>query len=68
MFSVLIATSHCYETARELHGLIALSVMTFGLVVLAVYLVTCSIRRLRHYDRVIRGYKEKHAVLVLLLD
>ena len=58
VFSVLIATSHYYETGRVLHWLIPLLVITLGLVVLAVYLVTRSIRRLWHYDRVIRDYKK----------
>jgi len=40
-----------------------LLVLTPGLVVLAICLVTRSIRRLWHYDRVIREYKRKHAIL-----
>lgn len=67
VFSVLIATSHFYEAMQVLHWLIPLLLITLGLVVLAVYLVTRSVRRLWYYDRVIRDYKKKHTVLALLL-
>lgn len=67
VLSVLIATSHYYEAGRVLHWLLPLIVLTLGLVVLAIYLVTRSIRRLWHYDRVIGDYKRKHAVLSFLV-
>ena len=67
VLSVLIATSHFYEAERVLHWLLPLLVLTLGLVVLAIYLVHRSIRRLWHYDRVIREYKRKHDVLSFLM-
>jgi uncharacterized protein YybS (DUF2232 family) len=66
VLSVLIATSKLYETAQVMHWLLPLLVLTLGLVVLAIYLVHRSIRRLWHYDRVIREYQKKHAVLAFL--
>ena len=45
-----------------------LLVLTLGLVVLAIYLVTRRIRRLWHYDRLIREYKRKHAILSFLAE
>ncbi len=67
VLSVLIATSKFYEADRVLHWLVPLLVITAGLIVLAIYMVTRSIRRLWHYDRVIREYKRKHAVLSFLV-
>ncbi len=67
VFSVLIATSHFYETGRVLHWLLPLLAITLGLIVLAVYFVTRSIRRLWFYDRVIRDYKKQHPILSILL-
>jgi uncharacterized membrane protein YidH (DUF202 family) len=67
VLSVLVATSHFYETSRVLHWLVPLLVLTLGLVVLAIYLVHRSILRLWRYDRVIREYKQKHAILAFLV-
>ena len=67
VLSVLIATSKLYETAQVMHWLLPLLVLTLGLVVLAIYLVHRSILRLWHYDRVIREYQRKHAVLSFLV-
>jgi len=66
VLSVLIATSRLYEAGLVLHWLLPFLVLTPGLVVLAIYLVTRSIRRLWHYDRVIREYKRNHAILSFL--
>jgi len=46
-----------------LRRLLPLLVRTPGLVALALCLVIRSIRRLWHYDRVIREYKRSHAIL-----
>ena len=68
VLSVLIATSRSYDAAHVLHWLIPLLAITLGLFVLAVYLVTRSIRKIWHYDRLIRAYQKKHSVFVELLD
>lgn len=67
VLSVLVATSKLYEADRVLHWLLPLLAITVGLIVLAIYMVTRSIRRLWHYDRVIRDYKRKHAILAFLV-
>ena len=67
VLSVLIATSKLYEPAKVMHWLLPLLVLTLGLVVLAIYLVHRSILRLWRYDRVIREYKRKHAILAFLV-
>lgn len=66
VLSVLIATSRSYDTARVLHWLVPLLAISAGLVVLATYLVFRSIRRIWHYDRVIREFQAKHSVLAHL--
>ncbi len=67
VLSVLIATSRSYEAARVLHWLLPLLAINLGLCVLAVYLVVRSIRKIRHYDQVIREFQSKHRVLATLL-
>lgn len=68
VLSVLIATSRSYEATHVLHWLIPLLAINLGLCVLAVYLVVRSIRKIRHYDQVIRDFQSKHRVLATLLD
>lgn len=68
VLSVLIATSRSYEATRVLHWLVPLLAINLGLCVLAVYLVLRSIRKIRHYDQVIREFQSKHRVLAALLD
>jgi len=67
VLSVLIATSKLYETEKVMHWLLPLVGISVGLLVLAIYLVHRSILRLWRYDRVIREYKQKHAVLAFLV-
>ncbi len=67
VLSVLIATSRSYDINRVWHWLLPLLAISLGLFVLAVYLVTRSIRKIWHYDRVIREYQKKHSVLAELL-
>jgi uncharacterized membrane protein YidH (DUF202 family) len=67
VLSVLIATSRSYDTARVLHWLLPLLLLNLALVVLAVYLVLRSIRKIWHYDRVIREFKSKHRMLADML-
>lgn len=64
---MLIATPYFYEAGRVLDWLPPFLVVTLALLVLAIYFVTRSIRRLWHYDRVIREYKRKHAILAVLV-
>ena len=67
VLSVLIATSRSYEISRVMHWLVPLLLLNLGLIVLAVYLVTRALRRLRHYNRVIEEYKRRHHRLAKLL-
>jgi uncharacterized membrane protein YkgB len=67
VLSVLIATSKSYEVREVLYWLVPLVLLNLGLVALAVYLVTRSVIRIRHYDRLIDSLKTKNARLAELL-
>lgn len=67
VLSVLIATSKSYEMQKVMHWLLPLLLINLGLLVLAVYLVVHALRRLRHYNRLIDGFKRKHTRLAELL-
>ena len=68
VLSVLIATSRSYEAEKVLHWLLPLLLLNLGLVSLAVYLIVHAIRRIHHYDRMIREFKRQHSRLAQLLD
>jgi len=67
VLSVLIATSKAYELSRVLHWLVPLLLINLGLVALAVYLTFRALRKLWHYDRLIREFKRTHHRLAELL-
>ena len=68
VLSVLVATSRFYNALEVLPLLLMLAVINLGLIVLAIYLIARSIRRLHHYDRLILELKRKHSKLAELLD
>jgi hypothetical protein len=68
VLSVLIATSKFYEIQNVLLWLVPLLLLSLGLVVLGVYLITRAMRHIRHYDRMIAGLKSKHNKLAEFLD
>lgn len=68
VLSILITTSRSYEWREVMHWLVPLLVINLGLTALAVYLITHSFRRLRHYDRLIAELRKKHSRLAELLD
>ena len=67
ILSVLIATSKNYELHAVMHWLLPLLAINFGLIALAVYLIVRGLGKLRHYDRLIAEYKQKHVQLARLL-
>jgi uncharacterized membrane protein YidH (DUF202 family) len=67
VLSVLIVTSKNYELHAVMHWLLPMMVINFGLIGLAVYLIIRGLHKLRHYDRLIAGYKRKHHQLAELL-
>jgi|ERR1043166_9318678 len=68
VLSVLIATSHYYKFDRVMPLLAPLLVLNFGLVVLGSWLIHHSIRRIHHYDRVIRELRKKYRSLAEFVD
>lgn len=67
VLSVLIATSKNYHVREVLGLMIMVLVINLGLVALAVYLIFRSLRRIRHYDRIIDEYKNQYGKLARLL-
>jgi uncharacterized membrane protein YidH (DUF202 family) len=67
VLSVLIATSKAYEPGKVLHWLVPLLLLSAGLVVLGVYLITIAIWRIRRYDRLIDDLKRQHSRLAELV-
>ena len=68
VLSVLIATSRHYDAKQVLPFLVPLAVINGVLVLLGSYLIIHSIRRARHYDRLILELKRRHSRLAALLD
>jgi len=66
--SVLIATSKYYDILHVLHFMIPLLALNTALVVLGVYLISRSIIRMRHYDRLIHEIKAAHSILREFID
>ena len=67
VLSVLIATSKSYELHAVMHWLLPMLMINLALITLAVYLIVHALRRLRHYNRLIDGFKRKHSRLAQLL-
>jgi uncharacterized membrane protein YidH (DUF202 family) len=67
VLSILIATSKAYEPGKVMHWLIPLLLLSAGLVVLGVYLITIAVWRVRRYDRLLDELKRKHGRLAELL-
>ena len=61
--SVLIATSKFYEFLHVLHFLIPLGVLNIALVIFGAYLIIHSIKRMRHFDRLIHKIKLSHGAI-----
>ena len=68
VLSVLIATSKSYNVHDVMFWLVPLVLLSFGLVVLGIYLITIAVWRIRHYDRVLDKLKRQHSRLAELLD
>jgi hypothetical protein len=68
VLSALIATSRYYSMAKVLPLMVPLLILNFGLVVLGVWLIYHSLRRIHHYDRVIRDLKDKYRSLADFVD
>ena len=68
VFSILIATSRYYDMLNVLHLIVPLFVLCAGLIILGGYLILHAIRRIHHYDRLIRELKLKYSAIAEFLD
>ena len=68
VLSVLIATSKSYNVHEVMHWLVPLLLLSLGLVVLGIYLVTRAVVRIHHYDHLLDELKRKNHRLAELLD
>ena len=68
VLSTLIATSRYYDMMKVLNLLVPLLVLNAGLVILGGYLIFQSMRRIHHYDRLIREIKRTHNSIAGFID
>jgi hypothetical protein len=68
VLSVLIATSRYYSIGHVLPLLVPLLILCLGLVTLGGWLIHHSIKRIRHYDRVIRELTKQYRSLAEFVD
>src|SRR4051812_4191065 len=68
VLSFLVATSGRYETLYALPYLVPLLVINAALVILGCYLSVQAIRRVRHYDALIRKLKREHSVIANFIE
>src|SRR6266567_2937536 len=63
VLSVLVATSKYYDVLHVLHFLVPLLALNLALIILGSYLVLHSVRRIRHYDRLIKELKQRYSTI-----
>ena len=63
VLSVLVATSKYYDIVHVLHFLVPLLALNLALIVLGSYLILHSVRRVRHYDRLIKELKLRYSAI-----
>ena len=63
VLSVLVATSRFYDLTKVMGLFLALMVLNLALVTLGVYLIYQSLKRLRHFDSLIRKIKQEHSAI-----
>ena len=68
VLSVLIATSSHYNIRSVMPLLVPLLLLNIGLVGLGSWLIHHSIRKLHHYDQLIRALREKYRSLAEFVD
>jgi uncharacterized membrane protein YidH (DUF202 family) len=66
--SLLIATSKYYDVLHVVHLMAPLMAVNGLLVVLGAYLIVRAVRRLHHYDRMIREIKRTHSCIADFID
>jgi uncharacterized membrane protein YidH (DUF202 family) len=67
VLSVLVATSKYYDPTKVVTLLVCLVVLNVLLIALGVYLIVRAMRKIRHFDRMIREIKLKHSAFAEFL-
>lgn len=68
VLSVLIATSRYYSAGNVMPLLIPLLILCLGLAILGAWLIYHSIRRIHHYDGIVRQLTKKYRSLAEFVD
>jgi len=68
VFTILIATSRYYDISNSLHFMVPLFVICLALVILGVYLIYRSFRKLRDIDRKIQEIKKEQKSMDDIID
>ena len=68
VLSFLIATEKYYDAFNVMHLLIPLLLLNIVLIILGAYLIIRSLRRMHHFDEIIKALKLKHSILGYLVN
>jgi len=68
VLSVLIATSRYYSVVKVMPLLIPLCLLNLGLIGLGSWLICRSLKRLHHYDHLVRELIKKYHALAAFVD
>jgi len=68
VLSVLIATSKYYDIFHVMSMFIPFVVLNAVLIILGLFLVVRSFRKMRHYDSLIQKLKKKHSAISEFID
>jgi uncharacterized membrane protein YidH (DUF202 family) len=68
VFTILIATSRYYELSTSLHFVVPLLIICFLLVILGIYLIYRSFKKIKSVDRKIQEIKKDQISMSDILD
>ena len=68
VLSVLVATSRYYNVLEVMHLLVPLAILSGGLAILGVYLISRAVVKIRKFDRMLHGISSKNERVAELLE
>jgi len=68
VLSVLIATEKYYDVFNVMHFMVPLLLVNTALLILGAYLIIRSIKKMRHFDKLIHQLKLKHSIIGEFID
>jgi len=68
VLSLLVTTSRYYEVMHVIGWLIPLLIITTALAFLGAYLIIRALKRIHHYDRLIRQIKQKYSAIAEFIE